>query len=277
MPTGDRDGSGGEHHGDGANPGSQRDEVWAMSCYCQHLLIGPTPVAEGTRRVERLLEGWRGTTADHLRGWLGPLNAMEGRFEDARAWIEESRALIRDLGLRHHEGIQDLLSAYIELLAGDPAAATRELRAANEVFIEIGDRWYLSTVAVELPAAVYAQGRYDDAAALAEAIEDAPAPNDLEWQIKRRAIGAKLLARGGDLDRAESLGREAVALVSASDFLGFHGDVLLDLAEVLELADRSAEAATAAEEAVRLHERKGNVVSAGRARTRAAELRGAGK
>jgi tetratricopeptide (TPR) repeat protein len=202
---------------------------------------------------------------------------MAGRFEDARGWVEEGRALTRDLGLRWYEGIQDLLSAHVELLAGDPAAATRDLRAAGEIFSEIGDRWYLAYAAVALPAAVYAEGRYDDAAALAEAIEDAPAPNDLEWQIRRRAIGAKLLARKGDLDRAESLGREAVALVSASDFLGFHGDVLLDLAEVLELADRSAEAATAAEEAVRLHERKGNVVSAGRARTRAAELRGAGR
>jgi hypothetical protein len=41
---------------------------------------------------------------------------------------------------------------------------------------------------------------------------------------------------------------------------------------VLKLADRPEEAAAAAEEALRLYERKGNVVSAGSARMLLAEL-----
>ncbi len=46
----------------------------------------------------------------------------------------------------------------------------------------------------------------------------------------------------------------------------------MDLAEVLRLADRPDEAADALREAVELYARKGNVVSADRARTLLADL-----
>ena len=46
----------------------------------------------------------------------------------------------------------------------------------------------------------------------------------------------------------------------------------MDLAEVLSLGGKPAEAARAVAEAVALYEQKGNLVSAGAARTRIAEL-----
>ena len=91
---------------------------------------------------------------------------MSGRFDEARRHIEESRALARDLGLMWQAAVQELLSGYVELLAGDPVAAERDMRTAEEAFREIGEGWFLSTVAVDLPRAVYEQGRYDDAFAL---------------------------------------------------------------------------------------------------------------
>jgi hypothetical protein len=48
--------------------------------------------------------------------------------------------------------------------------------------------------------------------------------------------------------------------------------VYADLAEVLSLANRPKEAAEALERALALHERKGNVVMAGRVRERLEEL-----
>ncbi len=86
--------------------------------------------------------------------------------------------------------------------------------------------------------AVYEQGRYDDAFALLGAIDEPPAPTDREWQIKRTGVPARLLARRGELERAERLAREGVAVAAESEFVVLHADVLLDLAAVLGLAER---------------------------------------
>ena len=127
------------------------------------------------------------------------------------------------------------------------------------------------TVSRSTPSGAY-QGRYDEALELTEAFDEVPAPYDAEWQIKRRAIRAKALARCGDFAEAETLAREAVGLAEKTDFHNIHGDALMDLAEVLHLAGRGPEAEPAVQRAVALYERKGNVVSATKARALLSEL-----
>jgi tetratricopeptide (TPR) repeat protein len=82
-----------------------------------------------------------------------------------------------------------------------------------------------------------------------------------------------MLGRQGDVDEALRLAREAVAIVTQTDWLNLRGDALLDLAEVLDLAERLDEAAPVIAEALGLYEQKGNVVSAGKAHELLAELR----
>jgi tetratricopeptide (TPR) repeat protein len=77
---------------------------------------------------------------------------------------------------------------------------------------------------------------------------------------------ATILARRGELDEAERLARDAATRSEQTDFLNWHGDVLLDLAEVLRAAGKPEEARTAVEQALALYEQKGNVVSANAAR-----------
>ena len=79
---------------------------------------------------------------------------------------------------------------------------------------------------------------------------------------------AKLLARAGDHAEAERLAREAVAISSETDFLNGQGDAHAELAEVLVLGGRTDDAATELEHALRCYERKGNLVSAQRMKTR---------
>jgi len=247
---------------------NRREVGWALGQNALCAIHGPMPVAEGLSWIERLLrsEPENRTLDANLSGFVTVLEAMTGRFAEARRHIEDTRALARDLGLMWQAAVQELLSGYVELLAGDPVAAERDMRTAERAFREIGEGWFLSTVAVDLPRAVYEQGRYDDAFALLAAIDEAPAPTDREWQIKRTGIPARLLARRGELDQALKLAREGVALAADSEFVVLHADVLLDLAEVLRLAGRAEEASAAAAEAVSLYERKGNVASARRAR-----------
>jgi DNA-binding SARP family transcriptional activator len=248
--------------------GNRREVGWALGQNALCAIHGPMPVADGLEWLERLLRGEpENRTLDaNLSGFVALLEAMGGKFDDARGHIKESRALARDLGLVWQAGVQELLSGYVELLANDPVAAERDMRAAEEVFREIGEGWFLSTVAVDLPRALYEQGRYDDAFALLATIDEQPAPPDREWQIKRTGIPACLLARRGRLEEAERLAREGVRLAADSECLGWHADVLLDLAEVLRLSRRSEEADAATAAAVRLYERKGNVAGMARAR-----------
>jgi tetratricopeptide (TPR) repeat protein len=254
--------------------GSSREEAWALGAHAMALVYGPTPVAEAMRTTERLLRGAEGNPVleANLSGHRAPLEAMGGRFEDARAHIAESRGRLRDLGLRQQVGVQELLGGYVELLAGDPVAAERHMRAARDSCITIGDRLFLSTVSLDLPRPVYEQGRNDEALSLVEAIDEVPAPDDREWQIKRRGIRARLLARKGELERAERLAREGVAVAAETDLLWFHADAVIDLAEVLRLAGRTEEAAGAADEALALYERKGNVASAATTRRLVVQL-----
>ncbi len=64
-----------------------------------------------------------------------------------------------------------------------------------------------------------------------------------------------------------------MTLIEASDQLDWQGNGLLDFAEVRELGGAPADAADLCELATVLFERKGNVVSAVRARQRAVRLR----
>ena len=83
---------------------------------------------------------------------------------------------------------------------------------------------------------------------------------------------AKVLARRGERESPERLARKAVALADSTDYLDHRGTVHLALAEVLRLAGREREATAEAQGSLRLHEEKGNVVSAGWARAMLAEL-----
>jgi tetratricopeptide (TPR) repeat protein len=81
-----------------------------------------------------------------------------------------------------------------------------------------------------------------------------------------------VLARRGELEEAERLGREAVDIAERTDGLDWRADALVDLAEVLRLAGRPVDAAGSLEEALRLYEAKGVVPSAQRTRALLAEL-----
>jgi tetratricopeptide (TPR) repeat protein len=91
---------------------------------------------------------------------------------------------------------------------------------------------------------------------------------DIDPQIGRRRIKARVLARRGEHEEAVRLAREAVELAERTDYLVAHANACLDLAEVLERAARPAEARDALAEALRLCERKQFTVWAERLRAR---------
>ena len=129
----------------------------------------------------------------------------------------------------------------------------------------MGEKYFLSTTAGELARAVYAQGRYAEAEELTLMAEELSADDDLTSQALWRSVRAKALARRGLGREAEELAREAVELLRGTDALALQAGALEDLAEVLMLvgADGCRELL---EDALRLVERKGDVVSTERVR-----------
>jgi tetratricopeptide (TPR) repeat protein len=115
-----------------------------------------------------------------------------------------------------------------------------------------------------LVEALFLQGRDEEALRLTErwTPERLTVPEDADAHVGWRRVRAKLLARRGDFAEAERLGREAVEIAAGTDFLDVRAHAAADLAEVLRLAGRPKESAAAVQQAIRLHEQKGNTASA---------------
>jgi tetratricopeptide (TPR) repeat protein len=101
------------------------------------------------------------------------------------------------------------------------------------------------------------------------------AGGDLFHAVGWRCPRARALAGLGQADVAEELARETLDIVEATDYLLGSGEARLVLSDVLRVMGRYEEAASAAEESVRLFELKGATLLAERAaRARIAALRG---
>ncbi|HEU4451363.1 MAG TPA: adenylate/guanylate cyclase domain-containing protein [Gaiellaceae bacterium] len=249
--------------------GDERQRTHAASQYAVAALYGPTPVLEAIERCGEIVE----QVSDDRRsrglvlGLLGCLEAMRGDFERARDLCSRGRATLQDLGRNVVAASTSQDSCTVEMLAGDPAAAERDLRRDFEALTEMGEAYLLSTIAGELARAVYDQGRTEEADELSRVAERYSAADDVTSQALWRSVRAKVLARRGDADAALPLAREAVALLRTTDALVRQADALVDQAEVLRLLDEGDAARACLEEAIELFERKGNVVAAGKARS----------
>src|SRR5204863_3837178 len=108
----------------------------------------------------------------------------------------------------------------------------------------------------------YDQGRYEEAELWAEtaAAPERNTPGRTQPWFSR-TVHAKVLARGGELERAEAVARAALADHEGSDEIERRAVMLMDLAEILVLAGRPDDAVPVVEEATRLYDRKGDLVS----------------
>jgi tetratricopeptide (TPR) repeat protein len=191
-----------------------------------------------------------------------------GNFEEARKLQREGRAILADLGQMIMYGATSMGDDWIETAAGDDAAAERALKEGYEILDRAGEKGYLSTTAAELADAIFRQGRPDEAERYVAVAREAAAPDDVASQSIWRQVQAKILARRGDLAEALQLAREAVSWYDDTDYIVGHGDALMDLSEVLDVAGDHAGALAAAREGLAKFDQKGHVPSIARARER---------
>jgi class 3 adenylate cyclase/tetratricopeptide (TPR) repeat protein len=224
---------------------------------CVALLFGPTPADAAVQRCEDLLEeAPLGTLST-----LAALNAMRGEFAVAREQWAEAAQRYEELGLRFRRAARSLIGAQVELLAGDPEAAVRELEFGEAELEAMGERGVRSTIAASLADALYEAGRHDEAFAATERSEELVEPDDVATQVVWRLARAKVLADCGELDAAEALSTEAERLSGPTEFPDVQARAHISRSRVLSLTGREDEARACLDRAVEIYEQKGNVVA----------------
>jgi ATP/maltotriose-dependent transcriptional regulator MalT len=257
--------------------GAQREVSTILLALSRAALVGPRPVDAAIARVQELgdrLPGMRPALRAEGEYLLAALEAMRGNGEEARRLIESGKRTLEEFGLNVRLASVQMYAAWVELSSGDPEAAERELRPAYESLARMGERSYLSTLAGVLAAAVYEQGRFEEADRVARAGEAWASCDDIGSQVNWRGVAAKVAAQRGEYDVAERLARKGVSLASKTDFMTMQAAAWGDLAEVLRLVGRDGDARAAFRQTAELYDAKGNSVAARRVRERLGDVEG---
>ncbi|MFN2470368.1 MAG: adenylate/guanylate cyclase domain-containing protein [Gaiellaceae bacterium] len=231
------------------------------------LVRGPLPVREALARAERDLAG-APTPSVQAPGqtFTAMLCALDGRIDEARQRLQRGQETALNIGADWPRAwSRGTIGATIELLDGRPDRAEHEIRAALETHASMGEERTRGVFTALLVEALVAQGRDDEAIALAADMPERPT-GELDEFGSRLAARALAAVRAGAFEEAEQLAREAVVEFASTDLLWQRADTHMVLAEVLRSAGRKVEAREAAGAALALYEQKGHVLGAERAR-----------
>jgi tetratricopeptide (TPR) repeat protein len=237
------------------------------------LVHGPEAVDTALVRCEELVAAARSapTVHAHIHVALANLEAMRGNLDAARA-----RLAVTDTFVASHGGgswpDRAVAMAAVELQAGRPDEAVAVLEAALAVSRGHGEDAWTATLDAFLADVCLEQGLVGEALELSTTAARLASQDDVVAQTGWRRARARALARSGDIEEAERLAREAVALLADGDAVTEQAETLICLAEVLHRAGRAVEAEEASAAAYALFTTKGNSSGLERARRRLAGL-----
>ena len=254
--------------------GDRRQVTWILGSLARVAMVGPRPVDEAVQRCVEIRERSRSepTVQPVVDSMIAVLAAMTGQHETAREHYARSREALEELGMRVHLASMQMYAGMAELIAGDAAAAERELRRGFTSLEQMGLPGYFATTAALLAKAVWLQDRHQEAERLVRASREAAADEDLVSHVLWRGTYAKALALAEKNDEAEGVARESVRLSRQTDFVNMQADALVDLAETLVLLGRDDDAGKTLQDAVALYEAKGNAVAGAAARAMLASV-----
>ena len=98
-------------------------------------------------------------------------------------------------------------------------AAERALRGGYDRLGDYGETGFRSTTGTLLADVLARLGRFDEADELLDEVAGVMTADDVDPQVRLRAVRGQILARRGELAAAERSAREAVALAARTDYL----------------------------------------------------------
>ena len=235
---------------------------------------GPVAAAEGVRRLNEIIAEAAGLPRleGAARTMRGCLKVLQGQLSEGRTDMVTGRALLAEVGHLNNWSGTAMVHADAELAAGQPAVAEEILREAYEFMRATSETGYLATVIGYLGVAALDQGKDDEALAFADETEKVAQPDDFEPHARQACVRAVVLARRGDHAGATAVLDEAFASIERTDYTTLHAFAAICRAQVEHLAGRPEGERAALQEALRLSESKGDVLTAARARKRLAAL-----
>src|SRR3989442_5506317 len=103
------------------------------------------------------------------------------------------------------------------MLEEEFVAAERELRRDFDALNQMGEKYFLASVAPLLAQAVYLQGRHEEAEELSRVGQGAASEDDIEAQTLWRRARATVLAQRCQFVEAERLDHKAIGLIADTD------------------------------------------------------------
>ncbi len=209
--------------------GNLRIMAAAGSYIAAALLLGEAPLAHTLPRQQALIESLsdRRVAQSAASQNLGLLLAMMGRTEESRAHVEASREVFNDLGQRRWLADAFAKSGLVSRLEGRLPDAERDLRESYRFFREQHDAANTPEAACELGRVLHELGRDD------EAERSPPKPPRRVVRTWSREWAGGAYARRcspGVLSWTKRPRPRSLELVSSTDFLNLHAEVLFDLA-----------------------------------------------
>ncbi len=247
--------------------GSLALEVELAGMRAPDFIWGPGLVEDGLRYADEIDERLGHVPgmqqfALHLRAHM---EARLGEFGGALEAMSEYRGRLRELGKEREYAVTAGCVWDVCSWSGDWEHGEATLREAYELHERSGNKAYLSSAAIDLGEAAVRQGKLDEAERLCEVGSALSASDDVLNDANLSALRARIRAARGDLVPAEAAARRSVELSSGTGYLELAANGWFTLAQILR-AKGDAEEQSAAAEALRLYERKGNVVGSGRVR-----------
>ena len=242
-----------------ARAGGERfEEARIVDLLCTSLLYGPAPAEAAVLRCEGMLVEADGNQvlAANIAAALVGLLGMRGAFDAARERARFAEEIYLELDLQLAFAGLTQVTGPMELLAGDPAAAERELQRGLDILQPRG------STAIRRPSSPKrCTGR--DASTRQPATHErrrSTRPSTTSRPRSRGAACARSSTAAESPEQARALAGEAVSLAEATDATNLLADALADLAVVLRVA-RDDAAADVTRRALALYEQKGNIAA----------------
>jgi tetratricopeptide (TPR) repeat protein len=215
--------------------------------------------------LQPLLAGSRFYSA-LMAAYSGDFSTADREYAEAQRFAARFANPVVVAALTMYRGI-------IELLEDVPSAAEPTLRDGYQRLDTLGAQGLGVTCATFLAEALLRQGRAHEAIELLDLVDEVAQTDDFDPQVRSRSVRARIYARDGRLHEADRLSHEALDIIAATDAIVLHGETLVTRAEVLLAQGCAEDSETALRQALKLFERKENVVEANQTRELLAALR----